>query len=105
MSIYDVVSTQTFQRKKLDGTIVEWHQEEEDAIADREAAIAMVQRTITFWISHLVIVSHQQQKQPLQIATKTAQDMFKQVLQNMMSSNFAKKWKLKLKDFNYDPDL
>jgi hypothetical protein len=49
----EYVATQQFAYERTDGSVHRWHQEDESSVTKREDAIAMLQRTIDFWVPKL----------------------------------------------------
>jgi hypothetical protein len=58
----EFVASHSFTRQATNGTTVEWHQEDESAVTCKAEAVAIVQRTIDFWLPMLADnIQHRQQ--------------------------------------------
>jgi hypothetical protein len=95
------IAAQTFTRQKSDGTIVEWHQEDESAVISKAEAIAVVQRTIDFWLPKVATEIQQQRNIPFAEALASAQQSFLDGFSEMMSQPFPQRWGLTLADLTF----
>lgn len=96
----DKLSKNTFTRQKADGTTVEWHQEDESAVQSKAEAVAMVQRTIDFWLPMLVRDLQVQNNLSLSDAIAQAQLSFStNLVHTLAGAPFAKRWEMTVADF------
>ena len=88
---------------KADGTTVEWHQENESAVRNKQEAVDMVQRTIDFWVPRLASDLVKMKGLSPDDAKVSAKKVFAGTLQMHLLEPFAVRWDLKLSDFTW-PD-
>lgn len=100
----EFIASQTHTRVKADGSIVEWHQENELAVTSKAEAIGMVQRTIDFWLPQLVTDLQQQRKYSLSAAEDVARRSFITNIEKMMDQPFAQRWGFTIADFTFEVD-
>lgn len=100
----DMIASQRFTRQKPDGTIVEWHQEDESAVTSKAEAVAMIQRTIDFWFPYLVASLQQQKGMSLPDAVAMAEQSFTKNFIKMLRNPFPQRWGITLADVNLHPE-
>ena len=94
------IAAQVWTHCTRDGTVIFWHQEDENAVQTREEAIAMVQRTINFWAVKLIDDLQTQQHMTQDQATTVARKTFRTNIHNMAkAAPFAQRWGFTVEDF------
>jgi hypothetical protein len=96
------VAAQRFTRRRADGSIAEWQQEDEAAVASKDEAVAIVQRTINFWIPKIAADLRTQKGLPMRLARPRARQVMQEGLKEMLSKPFARRWGLTMEDFNFN---
>lgn len=90
-----------FTRRKADGTIEEWQQEDVSGVTCKADAVAMIQRTINFWLPQAIQSVHIYHNRPLEEAKQLGVTMFKKNLREMINEPMPKKWLVKVDDFSF----
>lgn len=103
-SMVERIASQKFSRRRPDDSIVEWQQEDETAVTSKAEAVAMVQRAIDFWVPKAASDLHAQRGIPKAKARILARQGAVTAMLDL-STPFARRWNLQVKDFNFDvPD-
>lgn len=95
------IAERSFTRRKADGTVVEWHQEDELAVKTKAEAVAMVQRTIDFWLPSLVHDLQIARNLALPDAISLATTTFSTSFEEMLANPFPRQWNMVLEDFDF----
>jgi hypothetical protein len=97
-----LIASTTFQRRRADGTLHEWHQEDESAVTTKEECIGVIQRTIDFFIPKMAEDLRAQKGLPPNLAIARARLIMRTGMIEMIDQPFAKKWGVQVEDFSYD---
>lgn len=76
-----------------------WQQEDEDSCASREEAVAMVQRTIDFWVPMMRDQLMKQKGMNVSDANRAAKMSFTQNIIARLDVPFGGRWYLRIEDF------
>lgn len=93
------IASRKFTHQTADGKTVEWQQEDESAVKDKAEAVAMVQRTIDFWLPKIADNLALHRNMPKAEAEILARRIFQENLTDMLTQPFAVKWNLTVEDF------
>lgn len=102
MSGAEMIASHVWIARKADGTVVEWHQEDENSVTSKAEAVAMVQRTIDFWLLKLVADIQQSRKIPLEDAKTAACHSFRATMLGTLVQPWPKKWGMTMEDFVFE---
>jgi len=101
ITVEQIASTH-FRRVRADGVVIaEWHQEDEDAATSKAEAVGMIQRTVDFWMGHMI---YEMQKGgiPLEEATANVTRIFRTNLLKTITSPFPRRWGITIDDFTFE---
>lgn len=76
-----------------------WQQEDEESCQSREEAVAMVQRTIDFWVPMMRDQLIEQKGMDVSNATRAAKMSFTQNIAARLDVPFGGRWMLRIEDF------
>lgn len=97
-----MIASNVWSATKADGTVVEWQQEDENAVTSKAEAVAMVQRTIDFWLMKLLDDICRSRKISLEEAKIEAGKAFRTSMLNTLTEPWPSKWGMTIEDFNFD---
>lgn len=105
-SLENHIATNIFYRVNHKGETVQWQQENESAVTHRADAVAIIQRTINFWLPKITTDLINEQGMSIEVARALAQDHFERTLLKMiLTSPFLRRWGLKIEDFTFTPEF
>jgi hypothetical protein len=99
-----IIAATKFQRRRADGTLHEWQQEDESAVTTKEECIGVIQRTIDFFIPKMAEDLRAQKGLPPGLAIARARLIMRTGMTEMIDQPFAKKWGVQVEDFTYNAD-
>jgi hypothetical protein len=95
------IASHRWSRQKADGTTLEWEQEDESSVKCKADVVAMLQRTIDFWMPQLIHDMQNQKAMSLIDARLMAKQHFQITLSAMLSEPWTRRWDVKLEDFTF----
>lgn len=96
-----IATNKFFHTDSVTGEVRSWQQEDEGAVATREEAVAVIQRTIDFWLPKLRDDLHISNGMALSDAATKAKKAFAQNINETLRSPFPKKFGLTFDDFTF----
>lgn len=101
----EYVATQQFAYERTDGSVHRWHQEDESSVTKREDAIAMLQRTIDFWVPKLARDLQVERNVSAAQAIVMARTIFQETVPTLLKEPFPVKWEISMADLTFPSEI